>query len=61
MFSDQPFKVNIEYRGLWYEWEMTYKDRRLSGMARELNDCLNAILESSAKIVEPRLNPPRNP
>ena len=61
MFSDKPFKINIEYRGQWYMWEMSYKNRKLYGQARELNDCLNAILESSARIVEPRLNPPRNP
>jgi hypothetical protein len=61
MFSDQPLKINIELSGPWYEWEITYKDRRLEGMDRELKDCLDAVLEASARIMKPRLNPPRNP
>lgn len=61
MFSEHPLKIDIEYDGLWYDWNVRYKDRHLCGCARNLDDALAHVQEASANIVKTRLNPPRNP
>ena len=61
MFSDSPLKIDIEYEGVWYDWNVRYKDRHLCGCAKELSDALAHVLEASANIAKTRLNPPRNP
>ena len=61
MFSEDRLKIDIEYDGFWYDWNVRYKKRHLSGCARDLSDALDHVLEASANIVKTRLNPPRNP
>lgn len=54
-------KIDINYDGRWWDYNLYYEKRHLCGCASQLEDALEDILDASKRITKELKNPPRNP
>ena len=54
-------KIDIEYDGKWWDYNVYHEKRHLCGCASHLEDALEAVLDCSKRITKKEVNPRRNP
>lgn len=54
-------KIDIEYDGKWWDYNVYHEKRHLCGCASQLEDALESIIDAARRIQENPKNPKRNP